>query len=358
MVIPVYNEPVWIGRCISSLMTALRNSPFTQPELIVVDDGSDKPTKDALAALAPEVPMRVITQENQGRFTARRVGIRAARGDLLLLLDSRVSIAADSLEFVASRLNGDRLPVWNAHVDIDVKGDPYARFWRTVTYAAWRDYLSDPRTTSFGLEDYDRYPKGTTCFMAPRTALLRALDEFRTMYQDSRFVNDDTVLIRSIAAEHRINISPGFACRYRSRDSLSGFLRHSFHRGTVFLDGFGRRGTRFFPVLVAFFPATLAFAALAVRRPSWALRLASTGPLAAACFATILRRPARDVFAFSALAGPFAVAYSAGIWRGALLAARSRTEKGESGWLGRDHERVQAGVDPGVGPGGASGRDQ
>jgi glycosyltransferase involved in cell wall biosynthesis len=323
-VIPVYNEPVWIGRCISSLMSALRNSPFRDPELIVVDDGSEKPTQDALAALATDVQMRVITQENQGRFTARRVGIQAASGELVLLLDSRVLIARDSLAYVASRLEDEPLPVWNAHVEIDVKGDPYARFWRTITYAAWRDYLSNPRTTSFGLDEYDRYPKGTTCFIAPRTALLRALDEFRSLYQDLQFVNDDTVLIRSIAAEQRINISPQFACRYRSRDSLRRFLRHSFHRGTVFLDGFGRPGTRFFPVVVAFFPASLAFGLFAVKRPSWALGLAATGPLAALLFAAALRRPPRDILAFSALAGPFAVAYSAGIWRGALLAARSR----------------------------------
>jgi glycosyltransferase involved in cell wall biosynthesis len=325
IVIPVYNEADWIGRCHEDVMTALRNSPFADDaELVIVDDGSDQPTKAVLASIAKEERTHVIEQANRGRFAARQAGIEKAQGELIMLLDTRVSLAPDALSFISSHLNGDGKSVWNGHVEVEVDGNPYARFWRTVTYAAWREYLSNPRTTSFGLEEYDRYPKGTTCFVAPRKALLDALAEFRSMYEDSRHSNDDTVLIRSIAAKEPINISPGFFCRYHSRDSLGRFLSHTFHRGTVFLDGFGRPGTRFFPVLVAFFPVSLAYVGLSVRRPRLAVAAAASVPAAAALYATSLRRPPRDVLAFSLLAGPFAVAYAAGIWRGAALALRNR----------------------------------
>jgi hypothetical protein len=210
---------------------------------------------------------------------------------------------------------------------MDVEGNPFARFWRTITYAAWHEYLANPRTTSFGLDEYDRFPKGTTCFLAPRDSLVRAMDQFESLYDDTRFSNDDTVLIRSIAAEQRINISPGFAATYISRDSLSSFLRHTVHRGTVFLDGFARPGTRFAGALRAFFPISLGFAMLAVLKPRLALRMAATGPVAAALGAIALRRPPRDVAAFSLLSGPFAIAYAVGIWRGALLRARTRTDR-------------------------------
>jgi len=328
IVIPVYNEPEWIGRCVADAVTAVQNSQFAaDAELVVVDDGSDQPTKDVLGALSPGIRLRLIDQENRGRFAAREAGIRAAEGQLVLLLDARVSVAPDSLQFVASSLDHERLPVWNGHVEIEVDRNPYARFWRTITYASWRDYLANPRTTSFGLEEYDRYPKGTTCFIAPRDALLRALGEFGSLYEDSRFSNDDTVLIRSIAAEQRINISPGFACRYRSRDSLGRFVSHSYHRGTVFLDGFGRRGTRFFPVVVAFFPVSIAMIAIALKRPRSVIRLVAAEPIAAAVFAVTMRRSLRDVVAFSLLSVPFTAAYCAGIWRGALMAARARAQR-------------------------------
>jgi Glycosyl transferase family 2 len=325
IVIPVYNEPEWIAHSVAEAAAAVRKSPFAKDaEFVIVDDGSDSATKEALAGLEPGVRTRVLSQENRGRFLARRAGIQAARGQLVLLLDSRVLLEDESMSFIAERLDGDRLPVWNGHIEVDVTGNPFARFWRTITYAAWRDYLANPRTTSFGLEEYDRFPKGTTCFLAPRESLLRAMDRFRSLYDDTRFANDDTVLIRSIAAEQRINISPGFAATYISRDSLPSFLRHTLHRGTVFVDGFARPGTRFSGALMAFFPASLGFVVLALMKPRWALRIVAAGPLTAALGAIALRRPPRDVAAFALLSGPFAAAYAAGIWRGALLGARAR----------------------------------
>jgi glycosyltransferase involved in cell wall biosynthesis len=327
IVIPLYNEPDWIGRSVSAAVAAVRNSPFRDSaELVIVDDGSDHPTKSALASLAPGIPHHVIAQENSGRFAARQAGIRHARGEHVLLLDSRVLVDPRALGYVAARV-GEGAGVWNAHVEVDVEGNPFARFWRTITYAAWRDYLANPRTTSFGLEEYDRYPKGTTCFLAPRLSLLRALDGFHSLYGDLRHANDDTILIRSLAAEQRINISPSFACTYVSRDSWRGFLKHSFHRGTVFLDAYGRPGTRFFMPLMAFFPATVAGGLLAARRPRTAAALAAMVPLAGAAFAAGLRRPARDVAAFALLSGPFAVAYGAGIYRGAAMALRQRSKR-------------------------------
>jgi glycosyltransferase involved in cell wall biosynthesis len=324
VVIPVYNEPDWIVRCVEALSAAVARSPFeSNAELVIVDDGSAAPTREALRRLPGTLPTRVIEQENKGRLEARRAGIENASKDVVLLLDSRVILAPDALRFVGSKMKDDGIQPWNAHVDIDVRRNPFARFWRTVTYVAWRDYLENPRTTSFGLEEFDRYPKGTTCFMAPRALLLRALREFRSMYADTRHSNDDTILIRSLAEETPINISPSFACSYVSRDSLRGFLRHSFHRGTVFLDAFGRPGTRFFPFVVGFFPASLLFAWLALRRPGAALALGLSGPLAATLGAAALRRPPADVVAFGALSGPFTVAYGAGIWRGAIMAARA-----------------------------------
>jgi glycosyltransferase involved in cell wall biosynthesis len=323
VVIPVYNEPVWIGRAVADLVQAVQSSPFQDTELVIVDDGSNEETRAALAALETPFPLRVVHQENQGRFGARRRGLAEASGDLVLLLDSRVSLHPDALRFVGERIDG-HLPAWNGHVEIDTERNPYACFWNVVSHAAFREYLSDPRTTSFGVEEYDRYPKGTTCFLAPREALAAAVEEFSSYYtgEDARHVNDDTILLRSLVRRQRINISPGFACTYRSRTSLPAFLKHAFHRGTVFFDGFARRGTHYLPVVVAFFPVSAVSLALAVRHPRAALRVGRAAPLAAAAGAAALGRPRREVVSFAALAPPFAAVFGAGIWRGAWIAFR------------------------------------
>jgi glycosyltransferase involved in cell wall biosynthesis len=325
IVIPVYNEPRWIALTVDDAVAAVLSSPFKAVELVIVDDGSAAETQQALEALGSALPTRILRQANAGRFAARATGIRAAKHDLVLLLDSRVSLERDALAFVASQFEDASFrSVWNGHVEVDVEGNPFARVWKVITDVAWARYLDDPRTTRFGLEEYDHFPKGTTCFLAPRDMLLDAISEFKSLYSDARHANDDTLLIRAIAARQQINISPGFACSYTARDSLGPFLRHTFHRGTVFLDAFARPDTRFFPVVVAFFPASIAFSVLAVRRPAYAMGIVAATPVAAAVAGLALRRPWRDVAALALLGAPFTIAYAAGIWRGGILALRGR----------------------------------
>lgn len=325
VVIPVYNEPRWIGTSVADVCAAIANAPFRDPEVVIVDDGSGPETVAALEALDPPVPLRVIRQENAGRFAARRTGVEAATGDLVLLIDSRVSIRPDALAFVAGRLPDDGTPpIWNAHVDIDLDGNPYARFWNVLTEAAFAEYFANPRTTSYGLEDFDRFPKGTTCFLAPREDLLWAMGRFSSHYADARDANDDTILIRSLAERARINISPGFSCLYRARDSGGKFLRHTHHRGIVFVDGHLRRGARFAPAIIAFLPASLAAAVLAVRHPRAGAAAVAAAPLAAGAVGVALHRPRADVAALAALGPVWAAAYGTGVWRGVLKALRAR----------------------------------
>jgi glycosyltransferase involved in cell wall biosynthesis len=324
IVIPVYNEPHWIGMTVSDAVAAVERSSFAEPELIVVDDGSDEQTRVALANLRTPFPLRVVHQQNSGRFLARRAGVRAARGDLVLLLDSRVLLRADSLEFVSRGLGTDGvLSIWNGHCEIDLAGNPYARFWNVLTEIAYRDYCANPRTMSYGVEEFDRYPKGTTCFLAPRMALLDAIENFDSRYADTRNANDDTSVIRLLAARQSINISPGFACTYHSREKLRPFLSHAFHRGIHFVDGWAHSGGRFFGVIVAFYPLSALAVAFGVKRPRIALSAMLATPAVGAGTAAALRRSRADCAALGMLGLPWLCVYAAGMWRGLWLALRA-----------------------------------
>ncbi len=329
VVMPVFNEPAWISVAVADAVTALENSEFRDAEFVVVDDGSDQETQSALAGLAPPFPLRVLRQENQGRLAARRAGIDAARGDLVLLLDARVSLYPGALRFINEQIaDGEPLPVWNAHCDIDVDGNPYARFWNVITEIAYRRYYADPRTLSYGSDDFDYYPKGTTCFLAPRDALLEGFESFETSYADTRNANDDTSIIRKIVERQPINISPGFGCLYRSRDSLPKFLRHAYHRGIVFYDGWSESGGRFAKLISAFFPLSAAAFVLAVARPFRAIKLLASVPIAVAVAARAMRRSPADCAALALLSLPWLGVYSAGIWRGRSLARSARRGSG------------------------------
>lgn len=310
VVLPVRNEASNLPATIDALSTAVDRSGL-DVELVLVDDGSTDGSAEAARSTADgRMPVRIVQLPGRGRFEARRAGLEAAHGDEILLLDARVRLEPDALRFLRDRVAaGER--VWNGHVHVDTQS-PYGVFWALLAELAWRDYFDRPRTTSFGLEDFDRFPKGTTCFAAPRRLLLSAFAGFRTRYRNARLANDDTPILRDVAAHTRIGISPEFACTYAPRTTLARFVRHAIHRGTVFVDGHGTPESRFFPAVVAFFPLS---AALALRPRLVPVALAACGA-AAAAYGLSAGRSRREVAVLATVTPLYAAGHAAGMWRG------------------------------------------
>jgi glycosyltransferase involved in cell wall biosynthesis len=82
VIIPSYNRKWILREAIDSVLT----QDFTDFELIVVDDGSTDGTHASISDYGAAI--RYIHQENRGVSAARNTGIRAARGELIALLDS------------------------------------------------------------------------------------------------------------------------------------------------------------------------------------------------------------------------------------------------------------------------------
>lgn len=328
VVLPAYNEAAHLAPTIRALLAAIENSDF-DAELVLVDDGStDGTAAVTAAACAGRIPLRVIAQPNRGRFEARRAGLEAAHGALVLLLDGRLTLAYEALRFLAERVaKGER--VWTGHVEVAVDRNPYAIFWKLLAELAWEDYFASPRTTQFDASNFDRFPKGTGCFLAPRQLLLAAVTAFRSHYTDSRYANDDTPLIRWIAEREAIHVSPHFSGVYVPRTHFKAFLRHAFRRGTVFLDGHGRSESRFFWLAVGFYPASALIALAALRRPVLVPLAAAAVAAAGGALAVKRRRAPFEVGSLTLLAPIYAAAHGAGMWRGLGLIMRDRLRKTE-----------------------------
>ncbi len=323
VVMPVHNEAAHLAETIDALVEAVVRSGLVA-ELVLVDDGSTDDSADvAGAALNGRLPLRVLSRKHSGRFRARQAGVEVATAEWVLLLDARVRLHPESLRFVSTRLNAD-LPVWNGHVVPQTRGNPFGAFGNVVVHIAWREYFHDPRTTSFGLESFDHFPKGTGCFLAPTALLVESMDQFDSRVSDLRFVSDDTHLIRWIASRHRIQISPEFGCDYQPRATFSAFLENAVYRGSTFVDGHGRRESRFFPIVISFFPVSAVLAVLVLRRPRALPFLVVTTVVGAAILGSRARRPTFETLSFAVLAPVYAVGHGLGMWRGLWLRARDQ----------------------------------
>jgi glycosyltransferase involved in cell wall biosynthesis len=84
IVIPCYNEL----RTIETILDAVRNAPYPNKEIIVVDDGSTDGTREELDKLRDRIDRLILQPGNRGKGAAFRAGIQAATGGIVLIQDA------------------------------------------------------------------------------------------------------------------------------------------------------------------------------------------------------------------------------------------------------------------------------
>jgi glycosyltransferase involved in cell wall biosynthesis len=328
VVLPSYNSAAWLPSTLEACATALQATRL-RSEVVVVDDGSSDDTAPLVREMARTfpVPLRLLEQENRGRFLARWAGLQDARGDRVLLLDSRVLLEPGSLAHVEATVAATpAATVWNGHCTTDPAAPLVGHFWEVITYAFWGGYLRTPGPVQIDEANYNQFPKGTGVFLAPRDVLIQAC---RASWPtgDAALASDDTKVLRHIARSSTIRLDPGFRAIYRPRGNVRDFVRHSFGRGTFLVDSFGGSSVRWNTVLIglALMPAlVLAVLGALLAASAWT---AVTG-LVAGCLlalvspAVVAARngcPARGLRAFLTYAPVFAAPYWAGLVRGLFV---------------------------------------
>ncbi|SDE28013.1 Glycosyl transferase family 2 [Blastococcus fimeti] len=325
VVIPSYNSAEWLPSTLEACATALAATSWTA-EILVVDDGSTDGTADLITSLAADFPvaLRVLRQENKGRFLARWAGLQEARAEQVFLLDSRVLMGPGSLAHVEAVMTADpRKTVWNGHCVTDPEAPLVGHFWEVLTHVFWGSYLGAPEPVEFGLETFNQHPKGTGVFIAPRQLLV---DACRVAWPtgDAALVSDDTKLIRHIAADVPVRLDPGFLAVYRPRGNVRDFVRHSFGRGTFLVDSFAGTSAGWNAALVGLAAAPvigLALLAGLVAAQAWTVlgALAGLAVLALAAPAALAARrhcPAKGLRSYLTYVPVFVAPYWAGLLRG------------------------------------------
>jgi glycosyltransferase involved in cell wall biosynthesis len=138
VVVPCWNQAHFLDDCVGSLLA----SDYEDFEIVIVDDGSPDDTREVakrLIAQHPDRQLRLVERENGGLPAARNSGIAAARGELILPLDSDDMVGPRYLSLLVEAL--DREPgisiAWGTRVNFGLNSE----VWHPLPYDWGREIL-------------------------------------------------------------------------------------------------------------------------------------------------------------------------------------------------------------------------
>lgn len=223
VIMPAYNVSGIIERAIRSAAA----QTFPPLEILVIDDCSTDNTVEVVNALARDIPsIRLLsTPVNGGPSPARNVGLRAAKGDWIALLDAddawtpgrleRLSEVAreTSADFVA-----DDLVMWDAVADAQFKPSYFE--------------LPDPQkqitlVDMFSADDNFNFSKASFTLMKP-IVRLKFLAEHKLEYNEDMKIGEDfTFYIESLFNGAKVILINEAYYIYSVPSSPSGRSPHS-----------------------------------------------------------------------------------------------------------------------------------
>lgn len=101
-IIPVYNRPNEIRELLESLSHQTYAKPF---EIVIVEDGSQQTSEDIVGLYEEQLNIQYLFKPNSGPGDSRNYGMRKAKGNYFILLDSDCMLPPFYLQRVAESLN-------------------------------------------------------------------------------------------------------------------------------------------------------------------------------------------------------------------------------------------------------------
>ena len=106
VVVPVYNVETYLEQCLESLQA----QNYQDYEVVCVNDGSTDNSREILAQWEERFPqMSVIDRENGGLSAARNTGLKEAKGDYVVFVDSDDWVEPTMLSRLVDEANGEDL---------------------------------------------------------------------------------------------------------------------------------------------------------------------------------------------------------------------------------------------------------
>ena len=135
IIVPVYNVEEYLEKCLDSLI----NQTFKDIEIIIVNDGSpDNSEKIINKYIEKYHNIKYLKKKNGGLSSARNYGIKHAKGEYILFIDSDDYIENNMTELMYNKIINDNSDIVVCEFNYDF-GNKKIRSYSNL------DYTSDPK---------------------------------------------------------------------------------------------------------------------------------------------------------------------------------------------------------------------
>lgn len=205
MVVPVYNGESTIAdvlRCISKL-----NYPDARLEVIVVDDGS----VDETVRIVKEYTVKLIAKGHSGYPSTMNAGAKAAKGEIVVIIDSDIYLDEDWLKTVVEEFDDPKVGIVSGYIATK----PTAGFWARVV----------------GLESEDRYDRMKSGYVdfitSASTAYRREVFEEVSFFNEAlRRGSDEDLAQRALRAGWKIVLQKDAVCYHEWVPSFRKYFKN------------------------------------------------------------------------------------------------------------------------------------
>ncbi len=234
VIIPTYNSASFLPEAINSVL----NQTYSDFELIVVDDGSTDSTSEVLEQYQQDARVNCLFRTHTDRCTAKNIGIKKARGEVVAFLDADDIWLPDKLEKQVAFL--DQNPEIAAVHGLVEMMDPRGHFLSEETFKLHKLYEKAQRRG----EDYNGLTVGAVLFTSALVVRKECLDQAGYFDSQTALREDLDLCLRITQQNGRVAFlgwDPVVRYRYRGLKGhtdpavLHAYL-HIFQKNLVLLE--------------------------------------------------------------------------------------------------------------------------
>ncbi|MBQ6203784.1 MAG: glycosyltransferase [Prevotella sp.] len=219
IIVPVYNRPDEVDE----LLQSLTEQELKDFEVVIVEDGSQKPCKDVCNKFAGILDLHYYVKENGGPGQARNYGAEWAQGEWLIILDSDVVLPKGYMKAVETALSMENVET-HAFGGPDASHPSFTPVQKAISYSMTSFFTTGG--IRGGKKKLDKfYPRSFN--MGIRRDVYLKLDGFSKM----RFGEDIDFSYRIVEAGYNPRLFPEAWVWHKRRTDFRKFFRQVYNSG-------------------------------------------------------------------------------------------------------------------------------